>query len=51
MIKQLTPLGHRTTRIFPIFLLIGLAFGQKNEKYTVGVGLVLYNGDKTELEF
>ena len=49
MIKQLTLLGHRTTIILPIFLFIGLAFGQKNEKYTVGVGLVLYNGDKTEL--
>ena len=49
MIKQLTLLGHRTTRIFPIFLFIGLAFGQKNEKYTLGVGLVLYNQDKIEL--
>ena len=38
MIKRLT-----------LLLFLGLAFGQKNENSTVGVGLVLYNGDKTEL--
>tara|TARA_B100000900_G_scaffold172133_1_gene146265 strand:- start:1437 stop:2012 length:576 start_codon:yes stop_codon:yes gene_type:complete len=36
-------------RVFPILLFIGLAFGQKNERSTVGVGLILYNGDKTDL--
>ena len=49
MNKHLTLLSHRMIKILSIFLFIGLAFGQKNEKYTVGVGLVLYNGDKTEL--
>ena len=38
MIKHLT-----------LLLFIGLAVGQKNEKSAVGVGLILYNGQKTEL--
>ena len=38
MIKQLT-----------LLLFLGLAFGQKNENSTVGVGLILFNGHKTEL--
>ena len=32
-----------------LLLFIGLAFGQKNEKPAAGVGLILYNGQKTEL--
>ena len=37
------------TKYLTLLLFIGLAFGQKNEKSTVGVGLILYNGQKTEL--
>ena len=37
------------TKQFTLLLFIGLAFGQKNGNSTVGVGLILYNGQKTEL--
>ena len=37
------------TKYLTLLLFIGLAFGQKNEKSAVGVGLILYNGQKTEL--
>ena len=37
------------TKNFTLLLFIGLAFGQKNQKSAVGVGLILYNGQKTEL--
>ncbi len=37
------------TKYLTLLLFMGLAFGQKNEKSTVGVGLILYNGQKTEL--
>ena len=37
------------TKYLTLLLFIGLAFGQKNEKFAVGVGLILYNGQKTEL--
>ena len=37
------------TKYLTLLLSMGLAFGQKNEKSTVGVGLILYNGQKTEL--
>ena len=37
------------TKYVTLLLFIGLAFGQKNEKSAVGVGLILYNGQKTEL--
>ena len=37
------------TKHFTLLLFIGLAFGQYNQKSAVGVGLILYNGQKTEL--
>ena len=37
------------TKHFTLLLFIGLAFGQNNQKSAVGVGLILYNGQKTEL--
>ena len=37
------------TKHLTLLLFIGLAFGQKNQKSVVGVGLILYNGQKTEL--
>ena len=37
------------TKYLTLLLFMGLAFGQKNEKSIVGVGLILYNGQKTEL--
>ena len=37
------------TKHLTLLLFIGLAFGQKNQKSAVGVGLILYNGQKTEL--
>ena len=37
------------TKHLTLLLFIGLLFGQKNQKSAVGVGLILYNGQKTEL--
>ena len=38
-----------TTKHLTLLLFIGMAFGQKNQKSPVGVGLILYNGQKTQL--
>ena len=37
------------TKHLTLLLFIGMAFGQKNQKSAVGVGLILYNGQKTQL--
>ena len=37
------------TKHLTLLLFIGMAFGQKNQKSPVGVGLILYNGQKTQL--
>ena len=37
------------TKHLTLLLFIGLLFGQKNQKSAVGVGLILYNWQKTEL--
>lgn len=37
------------TKHLTLLLFIGMAFGQKNQKSAVGVGLILHNGQKTQL--
>ena len=37
------------TKHLTLLLFIGMAFGQKNQKSAIGVGLILYNGQKTEV--